>query len=68
MTVSGTNKIVLNDILIGEVWIGSGQSNMEMGITDVRQRQGGDCRRQLPEDPAAAGAEGADRPTGQGLV
>jgi sialate O-acetylesterase len=32
MTVSGTNKIELADILIGEVWIGSGQSNMEMGI------------------------------------
>ena len=32
MTVSGKNKIELDDILIGEVWIGSGQSNMEMGI------------------------------------
>ncbi len=33
MTVSGKNKIELDDILIGDVWIGSGQSNMEMGIT-----------------------------------
>jgi len=33
MTVSGTNKIELADILVGEVWIGSGQSNMEMGIS-----------------------------------
>jgi sialate O-acetylesterase len=32
MTVSGKNKIELGDILIGDVWIGSGQSNMEMGI------------------------------------
>jgi sialate O-acetylesterase len=32
MTVSGKNKIELDDILIGDVWIGSGQSNMEMGI------------------------------------
>ncbi len=32
MTVSGKNKIELDDILIGEVWIGSGQSNMEMGL------------------------------------
>ncbi len=32
LTVSGKNKIELDDILIGEVWIGSGQSNMEMGI------------------------------------
>jgi sialate O-acetylesterase len=27
-TVSGRNKIELDDILIGEVWIGAGQSNM----------------------------------------
>ena len=32
MTVSGKNKIELDDILIGEVWIGSGQSNMELGL------------------------------------
>lgn len=29
LTVKGNNKIVINDILIGEVWICSGQSNME---------------------------------------
>jgi sialate O-acetylesterase len=33
MTISGKNKVALDDILIGEVWIGSGQSNMEMGIS-----------------------------------
>ena len=32
MTVSGKNKIELDDILIGDVWLGSGQSNMELGI------------------------------------
>jgi sialate O-acetylesterase len=30
LTISGSNKIVLEDILIGEVWDCSGQSNMEM--------------------------------------
>ncbi|MHC4926628.1 MAG: sialate O-acetylesterase [Planctomycetota bacterium] len=29
LTVEGDNKITLNDILLGEVWICSGQSNME---------------------------------------
>jgi sialate O-acetylesterase len=29
MTISGKNKIVLKNLLVGEVWICSGQSNME---------------------------------------
>jgi sialate O-acetylesterase len=28
MTVSGRNTLLINDVLIGEVWVGSGQSNM----------------------------------------
>jgi len=33
MTISGKNKIELENILIGEVWICSGQSNMQWSIT-----------------------------------
>jgi sialate O-acetylesterase len=33
LTVSGFNKIELKDILIGEVWIGSGQSNMQWPLS-----------------------------------
>jgi sialate O-acetylesterase len=36
MTISGKNEIVLEDILIGEVWLGSGQSNMEWSINASR--------------------------------
>lgn len=31
--VSGSNTLTFDDVLIGEVWLASGQSNMEMGIT-----------------------------------
>ena len=40
ITIKGWNTIVLENILIGEVWVCSGQSNMEMcetwGLPDVR--------------------------------
>lgn len=32
MTVTGSNTIIVNDILIGEVWLASGQSNMEWKV------------------------------------
>ncbi|MCF7958113.1 MAG: sialate O-acetylesterase [Phycisphaerae bacterium] len=32
MTIAGENTITLNNILVGEVWLCSGQSNMEMGV------------------------------------
>ena len=32
LVVSGKNKIELEDILVGEVWVGSGQSNMEWSL------------------------------------
>jgi len=36
MTVKGNNTLVLEDILIGDVWIGSGQSNMEWPLTSTK--------------------------------
>jgi sialate O-acetylesterase len=36
MTVAGTNTINLSDILVGEVWICSGQSNMEWSVKKCR--------------------------------
>ena len=32
LTVTGGNKIVLDDVLVGDVWFASGQSNMEMPL------------------------------------
>jgi sialate O-acetylesterase len=34
--VSAANAVVFEDVLIGEVWLASGQSNMEMGIGACR--------------------------------
>jgi len=39
LTVTGSNTIRLDDVLVGEVWLCSGQSNMEMGIAACRDAQ-----------------------------
>ena len=36
LTIVGKNKIVLEDLLIGEVWLGSGQSNMQWSINQSK--------------------------------
>jgi len=33
LTVSAGNTVVIDDVLVGEVWVGSGQSNMSMGTS-----------------------------------
>jgi sialate O-acetylesterase len=35
MTISGTNTITIHDVLVGEVWVGSGQSNMEFVLSNA---------------------------------
>jgi sialate O-acetylesterase len=32
MTIAGKNTVVLKNVLVGEVWVGSGQSNMEFQL------------------------------------
>lgn len=32
LTITGKNKLVYSDVLVGDVWVASGQSNMEWGI------------------------------------
>ena len=33
MTIAGTNTVVVKDVLVGEVWLGSGQSNMVFNVS-----------------------------------
>jgi sialate O-acetylesterase len=44
ITIAGTNRIVLDDVLIGDVWFASGQSNMEfplLGFPNSAEMQNG---------------------------
>ncbi|MFT3788586.1 MAG: sialate O-acetylesterase [Tepidisphaeraceae bacterium] len=36
LTIAGKNTVTLNDVLVGEVWICSGQSNMEWNLAAAR--------------------------------
>ena len=37
LTVAGKNTVELTDILVGDVWLGSGQSNMEWPLTATQK-------------------------------
>lgn len=39
LIVAGSSTVALDDVLIGEVWICSGQSNMELGIGNAKDGQ-----------------------------
>lgn len=49
LAVKGTNTIVLHDVLIGDVWVASGQSNMEYPM----EGWGGTAKEQAEEIPKA---------------
>ena len=38
LTVSGSNSVAFSDVLVGEVWVGSGQSNMAGGTGGYARR------------------------------
>jgi sialate O-acetylesterase len=73
LDVAGKNQISVSDVLIGEVWLGSGQSNMAMTVNrakDFEQEQAAakypQIRMFIESSPAAAAAQA--EPHGQWLV
>jgi len=49
MTIAGANTITLEDILVGEVWLCSGQSNMAMTVAGVRDAEQEAAAADLPQ-------------------
>jgi sialate O-acetylesterase len=41
MTIAGNNTLTINDVLVGEVWLGSGQSNMAFTVSKKRASYAG---------------------------
>lgn len=39
LTIEGKNTVAFHDVLVGEVWVCSGQSNMEFGIGNAKNAQ-----------------------------
>ena len=48
LTISGKNEITIQDVLIGEVWLGSGQSNMAMTVSRAQDFEAEQAKSDLP--------------------
>jgi sialate O-acetylesterase len=48
MTIAGKNTITLHDVLVGEVWVCSGQSNMQMAVSGALNSQDEIARADYP--------------------
>jgi sialate O-acetylesterase len=49
MTVRGTNTITIADVLVGDVWMGSGQSNMQWAVRQSANADAEIASAQFPE-------------------
>lgn len=49
LIVTGKNTNTVNDVLVGEVWLGSGQSNMQMWMKSVRDLESEKAAAKFPQ-------------------
>jgi len=49
LVVKGKNTISVQDVLVGEVWLGSGQSNMGMTVSSSKDFEGEKAKSNLPK-------------------
>lgn len=49
MSVKASNEIIIRDVLIGEVWLASGQSNMAMNVSGVNNAKQEIANAKFPE-------------------
>ncbi|MBI3881697.1 MAG: sialate O-acetylesterase [Verrucomicrobia bacterium] len=49
LTVNGKNSITISDVLVGEVWLGSGQSNMALTVNRAKDYEQEQKAANLPE-------------------
>jgi sialate O-acetylesterase len=49
LTVKGKNSLSVGDVLVGEVWLGSGQSNMAMTVSGAKDFEKEKARADLPK-------------------
>ncbi len=49
LTVKGKNTLTFNDVLVGEVWLGSGQSNMAMTVNRAKDYEQEQTAAKLPQ-------------------
>jgi sialate O-acetylesterase len=49
LVVKGKNSITVQDVLVGEVWLGSGQSNMGMTVQSSKDFEGEKAKANLPK-------------------
>jgi sialate O-acetylesterase len=64
LSVTGTNVVTLDDVLVGEVWLASGQSNMEFPLS---QSIGGDQDTSTSANPSLRFFKVARTPSAQPL-